>query len=265
MADIPSGTDFHADEIKLRIGESGYARVDRRWGGRIGNPPYSRLYYVTDGGGKITLEDSVVELEKNKIYLFPTGKSIYNFYSEDMEQLYFHINMFDFEVYDILRECNVCCAEPDSAQHFEHVISLYKSNDITDHLELKQIIMSQGLDFMKQSNCSIRTKNYSPVVREAVSRIRKSPSMQINIQRLADELFISKCALNNRFRKEIGKSVGQFIDDTVMGEARYILAIEETPISKVSERLGFCDQSYFSACFRKRYGFYPSEYRKKQK
>ena len=38
----------------------------------------------------------------------------------------------------------------------------------------------------------------------------------------------------------------------------------ENTISEIAIELGFCDQSYFSNCFYKEFGIYPSEYRKKK-
>ena len=32
-------------------------------------------------------------------------------------------------------------------------------------------------------------------------------------------------------------------------------------VTEIARKLGFCDQSYFSACFKKKYGNYPSIYR----
>lgn len=262
MLHMSPSLNFNVNETDIRISESGYSRVDTSWRGEAENPPYSRLYYMIDGNGRITVDGQDVNLKKNNIYIIPAGKTINRFSSEFMDQLYFHINIYDFEGYDILSECDVCEANSDP-EFLNEIISLYKSVDITDHLRLKQIIISQCLDFLKQSKCRIKNKNYSPLIKEAVDYIRKNLSVKMSAQSLADKFFISKGALNERFKKEIGKTVGQYIDEMIMEQARYMLAAEKIPISKISEKLGFCDQFYFSRRFSRHYGETPSGYRRK--
>ena len=100
MLHMSPSLNFNVNETDIRISESGYSRVDTSWRGEAENPPYSRLYYMIDGNGRITVDGQDVNLKKNNIYIIPAGKTINRFSSEFMDQLYFHINIYDFEGYE---------------------------------------------------------------------------------------------------------------------------------------------------------------------
>ena len=64
------------------------------------------------------------------------------------------------------------------------------------------------------------------------------------------------------FKKEIGVSVGRYIDDRLMYVAELELRRGEKSINEISDMLGFCDQFYFSRRFSQTYGIPPIKYRK---
>ena len=77
----------------------------------------------------------------------------------------------------------------------------------------------------------------------------------------AADMGTSASSLYNKLRLLTGMSVNNFIRDVRMKEAMNI--IQKTPDTRVSElayKVGFKDPKYFSTCFKKAFGFLPSEY-----
>ena len=62
--------------------------------------------------------------------------------------------------------------------------------------------------------------------------------------------------------RELGMTVGQYIDDRLLVEARSMLCHSDQEISQISAALGFSDQFYFSNKFKARTGYTPLQYRK---
>ena len=67
------------------------------------------------------------------------------------------------------------------------------------------------------------------------------------------------------FKKEIGLSPLDYLNELRFNNAKKLLGTERTPQYKVSEisyLCGFYDVGYFTRMFRKKYGITPSDYRK---
>ena len=69
--------------------------------------------------------------------------------------------------------------------------------------------------------------------------------------------------LANAFKKELGQSISNFIEEMVMSEAQSQLLYSNRSIREISEALGYSDQFYFSRRFKKCFSTTPSKYRKR--
>lgn len=85
---------------------------------------------------------------------------------------------------------------------------------------------------------------------------------QITTEKLASALKINRPHLCERFRQETGITVGEFIAETKLEEAKRLLLSTNKPIAQISDLLGFSSQSYFQKVFRKKTGMTPNSYRK---
>ena len=94
--------------------------------------------------------------------------------------------------------------------------------------------------------------------------IEKNPSIQLSVEKIANELFISPVTVHKIFKEEMGIPIGKYIDDYVMFNAEFEVRQGTLSIREISEKLGFCDQFYFSRRFSQKYGMSPMKYRKEQ-
>ena len=65
------------------------------------------------------------------------------------------------------------------------------------------------------------------------------------------------------FRAATGQSFAAYLNRSRIAHARSWLVSSDRPVSEIGQALGFCDQSYFSAVFRKLTGLPPAAYRKR--
>ncbi|MFV0554754.1 MAG: helix-turn-helix domain-containing protein [Mangrovibacterium sp.] len=79
----------------------------------------------------------------------------------------------------------------------------------------------------------------------------------------ADKLCLTPKYLTTVIRQTSGKTVGQWIDDHVMLEARALLKSSRLSIQQISDELNFPTQSYFGRYFKRHEGRSPKEYREK--
>lgn len=79
---------------------------------------------------------------------------------------------------------------------------------------------------------------------------------------MAKLVYLNADYLARLFKKEVGMSIGAYLHECRIQEAKKLLLQAELPINEVAQRVGYDNFSYFSYLFRKRTGVSPNEYRK---
>ncbi len=98
---------------------------------------------------------------------------------------------------------------------------------------------------------------------EIISYVEKNLSA-FSLNDMADELSLSKYHMCHLFKKSTGLTIQNYVLARRLDKARYLLSTSNTPISEISEELGFSSFSLFSRCFRQANNVTPREYRKIQ-
>ncbi len=70
---------------------------------------------------------------------------------------------------------------------------------------------------------------------------------------------LSKDYLSQLFKKTTGLTVTEYIMKKRLSSAKQLLD-RDVSISDTAYALGFCSESYFISCFKKKYGITPKEY-----
>ncbi len=83
------------------------------------------------------------------------------------------------------------------------------------------------------------------------------------IPEYAEALKITPNHLNRVVKRETGKPVSQWIDDSLIIRAKALLCETDLPVSEVAERLNILDSSYFTRKFKKYTLLTPLEFRKR--
>lgn len=82
-----------------------------------------------------------------------------------------------------------------------------------------------------------------------------------NAARLAQALAMSRSSLYRKIHEVSGRSVNLFVRDLRIERAAQLLRNHQMSISEVAYQVGFQEPSYFTRCFRQRFGQSPSDYR----
>ena len=252
-----------SNRVRTNLLVFGYAKVDSSWQGTVLSPVYSRLYYFVSGSCAITPKDGEkIVIQPGKWYLFPAGLSFDYECEKEMEHYYFHLKLCDFDGTDLLRNCKAPLCIERADENTKVLSDLIQKKSTLDGLYLKQTALSMVLCILKENNVDIKTENYSPCVMKAITYIKDNLSVQLTINEIAENIFVSKSTLTKHFQKELSMSVGEYIYDLVMSEAEYLLSTGNEQVQTISEKYGFYDQFYFSKKFKEKFGMSPRNYRK---
>ena len=133
-----------------------------------------------------------------------------------------------------------------------------KSNSIH---AIEQLTTTAIFDFAKKVEDVRLPKNLSPIIYEAIHFIRNRTNQNLRIEDIANHVHLSRSHLSRLFKKEVGKTVLDFINEAKIEEACLLLKNTDKPLSDISDFLGFSSQSYFQNVFKSYMGVTPRTYR----
>ena len=100
-----------------------------------------------------------------------------------------------------------------------------------------------------------------PLVRQLQELIAGDIATGVSVSSLARQLNLSERTLHRRVKEKTGRSPRQLIADARIEIARTLLETTAEPISRVSQAVGFADDSSFRSAFTRAVGATPASYR----
>ena len=104
----------------------------------------------------------------------------------------------------------------------------------------------------------------SPILRKALSFIKKNLSRPIGIDQIGEAIGSSRTTLDRLFLSEMNRSAGKEILRQRIALAKTLLANENLTIAQVASECGFCNQAYLSNVFRRETGLTPKAWRRER-
>lgn len=146
--------------LRLEVADSGLAQVDTTWNMVNVCSPYSRLYFISHGGGILTLRGREIPLKEGCVYLIPAGL-LYNYRCDaSMEQLYFHVNITQVNGMDLFYGCDTVYEHDAPAEDLEKVLALYRSQRMEDAFLLQGLLWEELGRFIQMADLQeAQTKN----------------------------------------------------------------------------------------------------------
>jgi len=135
---------------------------------------------------------------------------------------------------------------------------LHKLESLTDlvYLELAELYPSSGFLTKPKTSNYLKVRKLQKLIDDNY-QTKKLPSQY------ADLMNMSIRHLNRITKESLQKTTGDLIVDRVLLEAKRMLILNDIPISRVAEQLGYDDYSYFIRLFKKKVGLSPKEFQKK--
>lgn len=255
-----------SDQLNLwnpKFSDASFARLDTGWNQSFCSP-YSRLYYPISGEAFLEWEGGRMKMQPGFLYFIPAGLPFKGHCENRAEKFYFHINLLRSDGYDLCAAIHRILVLPLPADRLALLESLREERSVAAVLRLKAAVLEDLSALFEQEGIRAEEKDYSSPVRKSLAFIRENLSLQISVRELAEQVYLSEAGLTRLFLKELQKTPGQYIDEMLCFEAQRQLALTDRSIRTIAERLGFCDQFYFSRRFRQWLGKTPSQYRKEE-
>jgi LacI family transcriptional regulator len=101
-----------------------------------------------------------------------------------------------------------------------------------------------------------------PDLVQAMRFIRECACMDIDVQRVADEVGLSRRVMERRFRQYLGSTPKEEILKIRIEHAKALLARTDRTIENIVHKCGFHSLVYFTMAFRREVGITPNAYRR---
>ena len=249
-------------ETDISISRAMYVSLDSHWNFTTAGASFSRLYYVTRGGGFLKTADQAVEMTAGNVYFIPAGCA-FSCGCEYMEKIFFHFVISTPEKYELsFSPCRICTL-PCSTDKMESLKDLLNTREHLGVLRLRLFLL-ETLSELFDRFPFVRTefKDASPLVRSLIGYIEENLSVSLTVSDIAGAFYLSESKIRAAFRKELDIPIGKYIDDMVFLRARQMLSDTQNTVAQVSAALGFCDQFYFSRRFKEKFALTPSKFKK---
>lgn len=251
------------DKIHMDISEMAMVHVGSDWQAEHVCSVFTRVYMVLDGCGKICYQGKELFLETGNIYIIPAGIEFSHYCEEYMKKIYFHVSVLLPNHYDVFNRASECFVMKNQQKLIEQLHQRLMENRPSSVIFIKACLY----EIMLQCICSDEKMddeiiNYSELIYKIQEYIEVNLSATLTVSQVAEAMFLSPSKLQKAFKKEVGLSVGHYIDKRLMYVAEREVRRGEYSINQISAMLGFCDQFYFSRRFSEVYGVSPLKYRK---
>ncbi|MBQ9335997.1 MAG: helix-turn-helix transcriptional regulator [Lentisphaeria bacterium] len=152
--------------------------------------------------------------------------------------------------------------DPDAmAARFRKIIDLMVEHSPGTEAEISSLSYSLLAGIAGETG---RRDRFPPRFERILHSIGSDLSCRRSIAGIAQENGCGVHTLMRLFRKYLGVSPSAWRDHLRFEQACRMLQSTDLSVKEISERLGYCDQLYFSAAFRKRAGIPPSAFRKEK-
>lgn len=232
-----------------------------------------REYEIVPGRMVIVLPNQIIEHR----WFSPDFKAIFFAVSKNqLEALPKMGNVLSLFFY--LKDCPCCdltLHEQEIIQEYHHFIRRRLRNK-EEEMYRREVVMGimQGFFFelcnifnshAPAAASAVKTKSRKEYIFERFyESLVESYQSERSVKFYADQLCLTPKHLSGVVKEVSGKTVGEWIDELVILEAKALLNSSSMNIQEIADRLNFANQSFFGKYFKHYTGMSPKEYRKKR-
>lgn len=259
--------------------------------------PYSRIYYITKGYGKIYHHGREYELIPGHLYLIPCYATVDMMCPKSFTHYYVHFTsrlQSGLDIFSML-ECRFQASASESLVNqsfFDHLLELNPNKELIEYNANKPIyqqVLERTLDQDKgkslknifETNALMRLllsvffseKSHPQVINKihgykrfekVLEYIHDYLETPLSIPQLAKIANLSPTYFSNLFSRLIGVAPLQYINKRRIEKAQELLLGTNETLYEIAHQIGLNDEYYFSRLFKKHVGISPDHYRKQE-
>lgn len=249
----------------------------------------NRLFYITDGSGKISFESETYNVEKGSLILFGADTPytwkpqvincyVINFdYTQtfsNIQQTFHPIKASSFTAANIIEKCTfeetpllnapiVLSNVSEFEKYVKQIATEYMAENAYSTALNSALLKALIINVIKRKTMNIVHSDLKAdsLVKKIISYISNHYFNELNYEIFQKEFHFNPSYLNRVFKAHTGKTLHEFILQYRLNAAMEILRTQMLPINQIANLCGFTNPYHFTKAFRKHVGVSPSEYR----
>ncbi len=233
--------------------------------------PHHTLHFILEGEGTYTIEGKTFKLKKNQAFYTPPEHLISYYPSEHKPWTYLWFAFVGEKAEDYIQQFSIAkdyICSPSTHEELRKLVEKILKHPHTIYVR-EETIRSHFFKFVelltqdeseKWEQVSIPT--YIALAKDFMWANHANP--HLTIQNVAQSIHISHSYLCAIFKAYEGISAKQCLSLQRLKQATSLLMDTELSVTEISMMCGYKDPLYFSAAFKKQFGYSPSAYREQR-
>ena len=154
-----------------------------------------------------------------------------------------------------------------NAESREFILKLFAEMETAIAKEEPFLAYAKAVEFLTMIpslylQATKKTGNYSLRIAQIIKYIETNYAEKVSVKEISDELGVSESFLSRIFKKELGVTIHEYLNQYRIAKA--ISLLQTGSVTEVGYACGFCDTSHFISIFKKYTGSTPMQYKKQQ-
>ncbi|TAH72755.1 MAG: AraC family transcriptional regulator [Anaerolineaceae bacterium] len=141
------------------------------------------------------------------------------------------------------------------------IYNLFKTGSIIKEPLISKYITDILTLFLLYTPTKVNSIDYIEMAEKTISYINEHFAEKLTVEMLARQVGLSQYHFIRTFKKETGHTPHEYIINTRINSAKYLLKNSKLSIKDICYNTGFSSESVFCSAFKKRQGSTPTEYR----
>lgn len=275
--DQSNTNDTNLQNIYMKVLYAKMNPFDSRSNTRIHFHPFTELYYIVEGRGRFSIEDSMVNAKEGDFIIINSniGHSIYPI--EDTKDLkYLSLGFDSISIVDIENEekndeltkffhSHISENNDELLKSFKEILDEFSSDTVFSrsmaNAEATILFINLLRKFENQIELS-HDKKVNKQIDYIKNYIDSNYSEDIKLETLSSMAFMNKFHLIAEFKQAYRVTPIEYLILKRIEITKNLLISTNHSMDEISSIVGFNSQSYFNQVFKKKVGITPSKFRK---
>ena len=139
----------------------------------------------------------------------------------------------------------------------KYAIKIENSRSLKEITELITLIIKSYCNLVNEH----KSEYNSQIINSAVSYLKFNHKDDINLESIANSMFVHPNYLSSKFKTETGYTITEYLNIIRIKEAKILLRSTKNSITDIAYSVGYNDSKYFARIFKKLNNITPSQYR----
>lgn len=256
------------ENAQVRLIDAGDKRCDKSWTQLDSHFPYDSIGYIREGEVSLSVNHRTALLRPGELYYIPAMNLFSHYVTHDFAQVYwthFVLGPKDLELSNRLEfPVSVHSQHPDEVEGLFQALFRSRQDLSPGGSLLRNGLMGQlAAEFLSAGQAQLQLR---PVARfdemqRTAQYIREHLDEDLSVERLAAQVNLNPHYFIRVFQHFFHETPIHFVLRQREETARRLLEYSSMSVKEIGLSLGFSNQNYFSAFFKKRSGCSPTAYR----